>query len=245
MQIYHGPNPVVIPNPDPSLPHITVNRDPNRGMYCPRPHPECDYTSILRTNLLQHQNHCKFVQRDLKAARAPIDITSPQPTLARRQSLRDRHAANIVTPHQQTQSTSQPSQRQLRPTSHNAGQSSSSFSSARSAAAPFPPTGSAPNSNNTTASTVTQLLTTMDHIANTVNRLDKQLDKNTKAMSGMSEQMEWVMDQVDEIRVQNASLEAHTESIRIDMGMMEDHLGGLLKDAYEIKAVLKGLREGG
>lgn len=84
----------------------------------------------------------------------------------------------------------------------------------------------------------------MDHIADTVDRLDKQIDKHTKTMSGMSEQMEWVKYQFDVIRAQNASLEAHTESIRIDMGMMEDHLGGLLQDTYKLKEGLKGLREG-
>ncbi|KAG9061668.1 hypothetical protein KI688_007249 [Linnemannia hyalina] len=245
MQIYHGPDPVVISNPDPSLPHIRVDRDPNREMYYPCPHPECDYKSILRTNPLQHQKHCKFVLRDLKAARAPIDITSPQPTLTRRQSWRDPHAANIVAPRQQTQPTRQPSQRQFRPTFHYADQPSSSSSSARLAAAPFPSTGSTPNSNNTTASIVTQLLTTMDDIGNTVDRLNKQLDKNTKIVSKMNEQTKWVMDQVDEIRAQNASLEAHTESMRIDMGMTEDHLGALWMDTYKIKVALKGLREGG
>lgn len=84
----------------------------------------------------------------------------------------------------------------------------------------------------------------MDHIADTVDRLDKRLDKHTKAMSKMTEQMDWAMDQFNKIRAQNASLEAHTESIRIDMGLMEDLLGGLLKDTYKLKEGLKSLREG-
>ncbi|KAH7030369.1 hypothetical protein BKA57DRAFT_523570 [Linnemannia elongata] len=244
MKTYHERNPVFLPNPDPSLPRIAVNRDPNRGMYYPCPHPECDHTSILRTNPEQHQNHCKFVQRDRKAIKAAAAITSPQPTLVRRQSWRDRQAANIIAPPQQTQPTMRPSLRQCRLTLRHADQPSSSPSSARLAAAPFPPTGSAPNSNNVPASEVTQLQTTMDHIADTVDRLDKRLDKHTKAMSGMSEQMDWAMDQFNKIRAQNASLEAHTESIRIDMGLMEDLLGGLLKDTYKLKEGLKCLREG-
>lgn len=166
-----------------------------------------------------------MVHRDLKAARASTTMASLLPTLTRRQSCRDRQAASIVAPPQQTHPTRRPSQRQRRPTLHCTDQPSSSPSSARLAAAPFPPTGSALNSNNATSSAVTQLLPIMVHIADTVDRLDKRLDKrldeHIKTMSGMSEQMEWVMNQVDEIRTQNASMEAHTE--------FEDELKGLWK----------------
>jgi hypothetical protein len=62
-------------------------------------------------------------------------------------------------------------------------------------------------------------------------------------MGEMSKQLDWLMNQTKEIRTQNASLETHTESIRIDMDMMEDHLGGLWQDNYELKTQLKGLRQ--
>lgn len=64
-------------------------------------------------------------------------------------------------------------------------------------------------------------------------------------MDGMSKQMDWVIDQVEEIRTQNESLGTHTESIRINMDLMEDLLGGLLQDNGELKKDLKGLRASG
>ncbi|KAF9152952.1 hypothetical protein BG015_004383 [Linnemannia schmuckeri] len=244
MQTYHELLPAVILSPDPSLSRITVHRDPNRGMYYPCPHPDCDHTSILRTNPTQHHNHCKFVQRDLNAAvAAAASIDSFQPTLARQQAQPDQQTAAIVVPPQQTQQTIRRSQRQLRTTQRDVRQPLSSSSLARLAAAPFPPAGSAPT--NITASAFTQLLTTMDQLADKMDRIDKRLGKHTKAMNTMSEQMEWLMDQADEIRSQNASLEAHTESVRIDMGMMEDHLGGLFENTYEFRKELRGLRKDG
>ncbi|KAF8946867.1 hypothetical protein BGZ47_011106 [Haplosporangium gracile] len=233
MQTYHELLPAVILSPDPSLPRITVHRDPNREMYYPCPHPDCNHTSILRTNPTQHQNHCKFVQRDLQAAAAAAAIIdSSQPTLARRQAQPDRQAAAIVVSPQQTQQTTRRSQRQRRSTQGGAHQPLLSLSSAHLAAAPFPPVGSAPT--NTTAFAFTQLLITMDQLTDMVDRIDKRLGEHTKAMNTMNGQIVWLMDQVDEIRSQNASLEAHTESIQIDMGMMEDHLGGLLEDSYKL-----------
>jgi hypothetical protein len=59
----------------------------------------------------------------------------------------------------------------------------------------------------------------------------------------MGEQMDWLADQVDEIRTQNASLESHTEYLRIDAGLVEDHLGDLMQDNRKIKEQMRGLRE--
>lgn len=59
----------------------------------------------------------------------------------------------------------------------------------------------------------------------------------------MNKQMDWLAEQVDEIRTQNASLDAHTESLRNDMGMMEDHLGDMLQDNQKMKGYLREARE--
>ncbi|KAF9538160.1 hypothetical protein EC957_007130 [Mortierella hygrophila] len=67
----------------------------------------------------------------------------------------------------------------------------------------------------------------MGHIANIMMQLNKQLNNNNEVLIRMGKQTEFLKSQANVIRAQNASLEAHTESRRIDMGVTEDHLGDL------------------
>lgn len=65
----------------------------------------------------------------------------------------------------------------------------------------------------------------------------------TQTIGKMNEQLEWLADQVDEIRTQNASLDAHTESLRNDMSLVQDHLSDMLQDNQNMKGHLRGARE--
>ncbi|KAK5815627.1 hypothetical protein F5H01DRAFT_342603 [Linnemannia elongata] len=108
--------------------------------------------------------------------------------------------------------------------------------------APSPPPP--PASNNTASSAaLTQLLTGMQQLADTVTRFNKRLDVQTQTIGKMNEQMEWLADQVHEIRTQNAGLDAHTESLRNDMDMVQDHLGDMLQDNQDMKEHLREARE--
>jgi uncharacterized protein YoxC len=64
----------------------------------------------------------------------------------------------------------------------------------------------------------------MGHLIETLDRFDKQLAQNSKVVDGINEQMEWGTDQTEEIRTQNASLQARTDSIDIDLEMAKDQL---------------------
>ncbi|KAG0278543.1 hypothetical protein BGZ96_002337 [Linnemannia gamsii] len=227
MDTYHDPKSVNIDNPDPALPPIPVHRDPNRGMYYPCTHPDCNHMSILNTNPAQHQVHCKLLQRDLQAAivgaGAPQQIQKPQQTTqhTQRRHLHARRSAN------------QPL-------------SSSSSSSHSVATVPRPPKKStslnARFASKPSTSTSSQLLRSVEQLTNTVYRFEQRLDRQARTIDGMGKQFDWLVDQVENIRIQTASMEAHTESIRINMDLMEDLLGGLLQDSGELKKELRGLQ---
>lgn len=55
--------------------------------------------------------------------------------------------------------------------------------------------------------------------------------------------MDWLTDQIDQIRRRNASLEVHTESLRIDAGLVEDHLGDLVQDNRRVKEQFRDVLE--
>ncbi|KAG0300632.1 hypothetical protein BGZ97_003129, partial [Linnemannia gamsii] len=69
-----------------------------------------------------------------------------------------------------------------------------------------------------------QSVASMGHLIKTLDRFDKQLAQNSKVVDGINEQMEWGTDQTEEIRTQNASLQARTDSIDIDLEMAKDQL---------------------
>lgn len=83
----------------------------------------------------------------------------------------------------------------------------------------------------------------MQQLAETVTRFNKRLGIQTQTIGKMNEQLEWLADQVDEIRTQNASLDAHTESLHNDMSLVQDHLGDMLQDNQYMKGHLRGARE--
>ncbi|KAF9149640.1 hypothetical protein BG015_008562 [Linnemannia schmuckeri] len=93
------------------------------------------------------------------------------------------------------------------------------------------------------ASALNQILRGIDHITDTVTGLRKRLKGQKMSVDRMHEQMKWLMDQVDEIQTQSTSQGAHTQSLCIDAGLVEDHLGNLLQGNRKIKEQMKGTRE--
>lgn len=51
------------------------------------------------------------------------------------------------------------------------------------------------------------------------------------------------MGQIDTICSHGASLELHTESLRIKLGLKEDHLSDLLRKNWKFKEELKAVRD--
>ncbi|KAG0276366.1 hypothetical protein BGZ96_003339 [Linnemannia gamsii] len=268
MTTYHDPRPIELANWAAGGKPLQIHRDPRRNMRFPCTHPECDHLSILRSGPYQHMRHCKFIKRDLQRAAVKSSYPSsssssalsssaakaPAATAALARSIRaQRRTLNhTIVPRGRVGRRSSLS---TRAASSVRAASTSSASSASSGsifdhtppprpATPTPtPSPPPPASTNTSSTTLTQLLTNMRHLAETVNRINKRLDTQTQSLGAMNKQMDWLAEQVDEIRTQNASLDAHTESLRNDMGMMEDHLGDMLQDNQKMKGYLRGARE--
>lgn len=83
----------------------------------------------------------------------------------------------------------------------------------------------------------------MNQLTYAVTELDKELDGQTEEFDAIGEQMDWLIDQIDQIRSKNANLEIRTETLRIDAGLMEDHLGDLLKDSRKVKEQFRSVLE--
>ncbi|KAG0276153.1 hypothetical protein BGZ96_003453 [Linnemannia gamsii] len=83
--------------------------------------------------------------------------------------------------------------------------------------------------------TLDQILATMNQLTYTVMGLDKELDVQTEGIDAIGEQMDWLIDQIDQIRSKNANLEVRAESLRIDAGLVEDHLRDLLEESRNVK----------
>ncbi|KAG9061646.1 hypothetical protein KI688_007227 [Linnemannia hyalina] len=269
MTIYHDPRPIEIANLLDGGKPIMIHRDPRRKMFFPCPHPECDHSSILRSGPYQHQRHCKYIKRDLQRA-AKSKSSRPSSSAPSLGSSSSTAVATTAVTSQSVRAkrrilnqTNVSRGRVGRPSSSSVRAASSVRSASTSSASsgsifdhtPPPVTSPTPSptpsppppplaSNDTTPNAaLTQLLTGMQQLADTVNRFNKRLNIQTQTIGKMNEQLEWLADRVDEIRAQNASLDAHTESLRNDMDLVQDHLGDMLQDNQNMKGHLRRARE--
>ncbi|KAF9542690.1 hypothetical protein EC957_001745 [Mortierella hygrophila] len=244
MSRYHDPRPRFIPNPIPGRPPIKVQRDPARAMHYPCPHPKCNHTSILRTDPRQHQLVCEY--RDRTKFNRPTEEDIParrkrrtQP-LGRRQQLQQkqqhrRRAVPRLPVHQPAssrgRSTTPAVSLRPRATDVAATEATDSKHSSRT------PT------NTLSSTTLDQILATMHQLAETVAGFSNAIDQQTESIDAIGEQMDWLTDQIYQIRNKNEILEVHTESLRIDAGLVEDHLGDLVQDNRRVKEEFRSVLE--
>ncbi|KAG0300634.1 hypothetical protein BGZ97_003131 [Linnemannia gamsii] len=241
MTTYHDPRPIEIANWVPGGKPLLIHRDPRRNMKFPCTHSECDHLSILRSGPYQHMRHCKFIKRDLQRAEAKASslassssslapssfaASAPVATAALARSVRAQRRylnQNIVSRGRvgrpSSMSTRAASSTQAASSVRSASTSSESSGSIfdhtppprPATPTPTPSPSPPPASTYTSNTTLTQLLTNMQHLADTVNSISKRLNTQTHSLDAMNKQMDWLAEQVDEIRTQNASLDAHTE----------------------------------
>ncbi|KAF8946147.1 hypothetical protein BGZ47_001217 [Haplosporangium gracile] len=68
----------------------------------------------------------------------------------------------------------------------------------------------------------------LEQILGGVNRLNDRMDLLTEQVGGIQEQSDYNEDQVQNIIVTSASMDAHTESLHINVDLIGEHLGDML-----------------
>ncbi|KAG0285334.1 hypothetical protein BGZ96_010387 [Linnemannia gamsii] len=219
MRLYHDPEPVKILNTVAGGADITINRDPNKGMYYPCAHPACDHISIVRTAPSQHRKFCRFTN--------PLE-NRPRRTRAVRE--RRYHPYSRVQKEGRSDST-------FSDFSDDGLYSSFSSSGLESGRQSDRESGYHIPWESTSALILEQIL-------EGVNRLNSRMDWLTEQMEEIQEQTDRNVEQVDKLVVNSASLDAHTESLRIDVDLIVEYLGDLLQENRGIKNQLRGIKMG-
>ncbi|KAG0300635.1 hypothetical protein BGZ97_003132 [Linnemannia gamsii] len=247
MRQYHDPEPFVLHSRgNPTRPPVELRRDPKQGMYFACSHPACDHTTITSRNACRHFRTCRFLHAGQQSATNLTTTTTAvtrgrsvqriqgerrsqrySPRLTRRRYIERNTSSPLLSPSEESEADLDgPSREQI-----TSPVTTTKISSVTT------PTLIA------TTTTLDQVLEAMGQLTNAVAGFTRQFDEQTERFDEIGERMDWLVAQIDEIRSHGASLEVHTESLRINVGLAEDHLSDLLRDNWKVKEEFQAVME--
>ncbi|KAF9149638.1 hypothetical protein BG015_008560 [Linnemannia schmuckeri] len=256
MRSYHDPEPLLLHSRDSNRPSVQLHRDPNQGMLFACSHPDCDHTTITTSNARRHYRTCQFLHPRRQTTTTNITaVTHGQSKQPMRQLRSQRQSSLLLRRSYTEQDSSSPSPSlsshsspgvsdtdsdipSTKPTITSITNTTISINNTVTAAASAP---SAPSARS--FATLDQVLEAMTQVTSAVAEFTKQLDEQTERIDETGERMDWLVAQIYEARNHNANLEANVESMRINMGLVEDCVGDLLQDNRKVKEEFKDVSE--